>query len=152
VKQDETALVKQAVEHARAALQRAGRVLPAAYMLVTRNPQTGAALMNPTAIGTELDEPLADQAAYDEFLGTIRQEAQRLSARAVVLAGEAEAEIEEAGRVVPRRVFFARVEDQDGVHHLHALIEGAPDGTWQLGELSLTDGASDDVGGALLAR
>jgi hypothetical protein len=150
MQQDETALVKQAVAHARNELARSGRVLPAAYMLVQKNPQTGAALMNPTAIGTQLDKPLASSDEYFEFLGTIRTEARRLSALAVALCGEAEAEIEEDGRVVQRRVLFLRVEDREGVHHMHAAIDTRPDGAPALGALLATPDASDDVDAPLL--
>jgi len=143
-------LVKQAEEHARASLERTGRVLPGAYMLVRRNPQTGAPLQHPTAIGTELDEPLKSRAAYEEWLSTVRQEALRLDAFAVALAGEAQAEIEEHGRVVSRRVFFVRVEDSDGVHHMHAVIEPDAYGGLKLGTLLLTPGAADDVLAPLL--
>jgi hypothetical protein len=150
VKQDETALVKQAQEHAKSALARTGRVLPAAYMLVRRNPQTGALLTHPTAIGTELDSPFESREAYEELLDTVRSEAKRLDAFAVALCGEAEAEIEEKGRIVMRRVFFVRVEDQDGVHHMHARIEPGKYGEVRIGDLLLTPGATDDVDEPLL--
>ncbi len=150
MQQDETALVKQALSHARNELARGGRVLPAAYMLVQKNPQTGAALTNPTAIGTQLDKPLSSVEEYFEFLATIRTEARRLSAIAVALCGEAEAEIEEEDRVVQRRVLFLRVEDREGVHHMHATIETRPDGAPALGALLATSDASDDVDAPLL--
>jgi hypothetical protein len=152
MQQDESSLVKQALAQARKELARAGRVLPAAYMLVQRNPQTGAPLMNPTAIGTQLDKPLASREEYVEFLGTLRVEANRLSAVAIALCGEAEAEIEDQGQVVARRVFFVRVEDRTGVHHLHASIEAADGaaGGVVLGTLLATPEATDDVDAPLL--
>ncbi|HEX2678739.1 MAG TPA: hypothetical protein VHM19_18930 [Polyangiales bacterium] len=150
MEQDETALVKQALAQARKELARAGRVLPSAYMLVQRNPQTGAPLMNPTAIGTQLDKPLASREEYLEFLGTLRTEAKRLAALAVALCGEAEAEIEEAGKLLTRRVLFVRIEDRSGVHHLHASIDPVLESPPKLGELLDTPDATDDVDAPLL--
>lgn len=149
MQQDESALVKQAMAQAKKELERSGRVLPAAYMLVQRNPQTGGALVHPTAIGTQLESPFASPKEYTEFLGTLRTEAERLAALAIALCGEAEAEIEQDGRVVTRRVFFVRVEDRGGVHHLHASIE-LGGGKATLGQLLDTPGASDDVDAPLL--
>lgn len=150
MQQDESSLVKQAVAQARKELARAGQVLPAAYMLVQRNPQTGAALMHPTAIGTQLDKPLASHEEYAEFLQTLRTEAARLSAIAIALCGEAQAEIDDGTQVVARRVLFVRVEDRAGVHHLHASIEVGDGGAAVLGALVTTDDAEDDVDAPLL--
>jgi hypothetical protein len=150
MQQDESALVKQAVAQARKELARAGRALPAAYMLVQRNPQTGAPLMNPTAIGTQLEKPLASHEEYAEFLRTLRAEAARLAAIAIALCGEAQAEIEDGDQVTARRVLFVRVEDRAGVHHLHASIEHDADGGVVLGTLQSTTDAEDDVDAPLL--
>jgi hypothetical protein len=150
MRQDETSLVNQAVDQARETLARSGRVLPAAYMLVTRNPQTSAPLAQPTAIGTQLEAPLSSHADYQELLVSLREEAARLAALAVVLCGEALAEIDDAGALSQRRVFFVRIEDQEGVHHLHAAIESASGGGPRLGTLMASPDASDDVDAPLL--
>lgn len=150
MQQDEAALVKQALAQAKAELVRSGKVLPAAYMLVQRNPQTGGALMNPTAIGTQRENAFSSPEEYEEFLQMLRAEARRLAALAVALCGEAEAEIEQDGRIVTRRVFFVRIEDRNGVHHLHARIAAGAERSAMLGELLDTPGASDDVSEPLL--
>jgi hypothetical protein len=123
MKHDETALVKQALRDARDQLARTGRVNPGAYMLVRQNPQTGAPLTHPTALGAQRDQPFATQAEYGEFLETLRAEARRLQAIAVVMAGEAQAEVETTEGSTLRRVLYVRVEDQAGVQQLHAAIE-----------------------------
>jgi hypothetical protein len=145
MKHDESALVKQALRDAREQLAEAGAVLPAAYMLVTKNPQTGAPLTHPTAIGAQCAEPFASVEAYREFLATLQAEAQRLGAIAVALAGEARAEIEAAEGTTLRRVLYLRVEDELGVHPLHATIDPADGGGWLLGPLLADPDAADDV-------
>jgi hypothetical protein len=123
MKHDESALVKQALRDAREQLARTGRVNPGAYMLVRQNPQTGAPLTHPTALGAQRDQPFATQAEYGEFLETLRVEARRLQAIAVVMAGEAQAEVETTQGSTLRRVLYVRVEDQAGVQQMHAAIE-----------------------------
>jgi len=153
MQQDESALVNQALRDAREQLARRGRILPAAYMLVRNNPQTGAPLTFPTAIGSVREAPFASRAEYDAFLAQLRSEALRLHAVAVALAGEAEAEIEAAGgRAATRRVFYLRVEDQLGVEQLHAPIEadGKGEGGQRLGQLLADAGASDMLAQRLL--
>src|SRR4051812_6152304 len=129
MKQDESALVREAVRQASERLVRGEQLLPAAYMLVRRNPQTGALLTYPTAIGMAIDKAFESEAEYLEFLKRLRAEAKRLDAIAVALGGEAEAEIEGARGPSRKRVFYLRVEDSAGVHHLHAAIENAKLGT-----------------------
>jgi hypothetical protein len=150
MQQDETALVKEAMRHARDSLARGVRVSPAAYMLVRNNPQTGAPLTHPTAIGMTVEKPFESADAYREFVGTLRSEAQRLSAVAVAIAGEAQAEVE--GETKPRRVFYLRIEDADGVHHLHAPIEKTKSGDLRLGSLVDAGDAPDDLPEPLLER
>ena len=150
MKQDETSLVKQALEQAAHSLAHSGRVLPAAYMLVRRNPQTSALLTMPTAIGMQLEAPLSSHADYLELLATLREEAARLQAVAVALCGEAQAEIEGQDGLRSQRVFFVRIEDRHGVHHLHAEIEQSGEGALRLGELLASPDASDDVDAPLL--
>ena len=144
MKQDESALVKQALRDAREQLAQHGRILPAAYMLVRNNPQTGAALTYPTAIGSVREASFASRAEYDEFLAALRAEAQRLDAIAIAITGEAEAEIESSGgRASKRRVFYLRIEDRQGVEQLHAPIEPDAHGGQGLGVLLADAGASD---------
>ena len=146
---DETALVKEALRQARERLSNGQRLLPCAYMLVRMNPQTGAPLTYPTAIGMQYEKQFENAAAYLEFVGILRDEAKRLSAIAVALGGEAEAEVEGESR--PRRVFYLRVEDADGVHHLHAPIEHSATGV-RLGSLVDAGDAPDDLPEPLLPR
>ncbi len=150
MQQDESALVKEAKQHAAASLDHSGRVPLAAYMLVRRNPQTGAPLTHATALGAELPQPIASRKDYLEILALLRAEARRLDAMAIALCGEAEAEIEERGQLALRRVFFVRIEDRDGVHHLHAAIDSAADGQRRIGQLLASSGAEDDVDQPLL--
>jgi hypothetical protein len=124
-------------------------------MLVLRNPQTGAMLTYPTAIGMACEKPFGSHAEYLEFLAMLRTEAMRLAAIAVALGGEAEAEIEgdPRGRAASRqRVFYLRIEDGDGVHHLHAELERAPGGGMKLGTLFDAGAAADDLPEPLLPR
>jgi len=51
-KQSALTVVRMAQEHAQTELQQQGRIRPGVFMLVTRNPQTGAELSQATAIGT----------------------------------------------------------------------------------------------------
>jgi len=150
MQQDETALVKEALRQARETLARGDRLLPAAYMLVQCNPQTGAPLTYPTAIGMNVDKPFESADAYREFVATLREEARRLRAIAVAIGGEARAEVE--GEAKPRAVFYLRIEDADGVHHLHAPIERAPSGQTRLGTLVDAGDAPDDLPEPLLPR
>ena len=147
---DESALVKEALRHARETLARGQNLLPSAYMLVQCNPQTGALLTYPTAIGMACEAPFASAEAYLEFLGMLRSEAKRLRAVAVAIGGEAHAEIE--GTAAPKHVFYLRVEDAAGVHHLHAPIEHTPSGQRKLGALLDAGDAPDDVPEPLLPR
>jgi hypothetical protein len=145
MQQDETALVKEALRDARDQLAKTGRVLPATYMLVTRNPQTGALLTFPTALAAQ-QQSFASQAEYLEYLGELRAEAQRLGALAIALAREAQAEIE-GGQV--RRVLYLRVEDREGIHQLHAPIERTARGL-ELGALLASSEVDDGIGERLL--
>jgi hypothetical protein len=150
MEQDESALVKQALQHAREQLARHGKILPAAYMLVRNNPQTGATLTHPTAIASERKAAFASKADYLEFLSAMRGEARRLAAVAVALAGEAQAEIEtERGNEI-RRVWYLRVEDQQGVHQMHAAITRDASGQFVLGSLLAVTDAADELDQALL--
>lgn len=151
MKHDESALVKQALQDAREQLQRKGKILPAAYMLVSNNPQTGAPLTYPTAIGSVRDEPFKSQDEYEAFIAMLRGEVARLGAVAVALTGEAKAEIETSRGVEMRRVFYVRMEDLDGVEQLHAPIDGDANGHAQLGKLLADAGASDVLSERLLA-
>jgi hypothetical protein len=141
---DERALVKQAYDQAKQDLAHKGRVHPAAYMLVQRNPQTSAKLANPTAIGTQPDEPFTSQAEYDEFLAVLREEAKRLDALAVAFCAEALAEVEDKGAISRRRVVMIRIEDKDGIGHLHALVEGDALSGPRLGQLVTSREEVDD--------
>jgi len=153
MKQDESALVKQALREAREQLAQRGRIFPAAYMLVRNNPQTGAPLTYPAAIGSVRDAAFASRAEYDEFLKLLRAESARLDAVAVALSGEAEAEIESSGgHASKRRVFYVRIEDQQGVEQLHAVIEPDGQGGQRLGTLLADAGASDMLDELLLPR
>lgn len=144
MKQDASALVKQALQDAREQLARHGHILPAAYMLVRNNPQTGAPLTHPTAIGSVCEAPFSSRADYDEFLSMLRGEIARLDAAAVAVSGEAQAEIERAGGgSAVQRVFYVRIEDEVGVEQLHALIEPDDHGGERLGNLLADAGASD---------
>ena len=144
MKQDASALVKQALQDAREQLARRGKIYPAAYMLVRNNPQTGAPLTYPTAIGSVCAAPFGSRADYDAFLSTLREEIIRLAAVAVAVSGEAEAEIERAGgRTGKQRVFYVRIEDEVGVEQLHAPIEPDDQGGQRLGGLLADAGASD---------
>jgi hypothetical protein len=149
MKHDESALVKQALRDAREQLERGVRVTPGAYMLVTLNPQTGAPLTHPTAIGAQRDQPFGSRQDYREFCDTLRAEAQRLKAIAVVLSGEAEAEIETRQGAERRRVLYVRVEDDAGVHQMHAPIESSASGA-SLGSLLADPEAPDEVDQRLL--
>lgn len=153
MKHDESALVKEAMRYASERIAQGQRILPSAYMLVRRNPQTGAELTYPTAIGMAIDKPFEKSADYLEFLKTLRAEAKRLDAVAVALGGEAEAEIESGstGKASRRRVFYLRVEDGEGIHHLHAAIE-RKGSTEKLGTLFDSEGAVDDLPEPLLPR
>jgi hypothetical protein len=144
MKHDESALVKQALRDAREQLAKNGRLLPSAYMLVRNNPQTGAPLANPTALAWQRDAPFASRAEYQEFLAQLRSEIARLAAVAVAIGGEAEAEVESAGKAAKRRVYMLRVEDRDGVEQLHAPIEADDHGELRLGKL-LADAGAEDI-------
>jgi hypothetical protein len=152
MKQDETVLVREALHQAQESLRRNGRLLPGAYMLVRCNPQTGALLTYPTAIATTCDRPFGSRTEYLEFLQLVRREAKRLQAVAVALGGEAEAEIEPgpAAAQAKQLVFYLRVEDAQGVHHLHAVLERDALGQAKLGPLLDAGDASDDLTEPLL--
>jgi hypothetical protein len=151
MKHDESALVKQALHEARTQLQARGRIMPAAYMLVRNNPQTGAPLTHPTALGSMRDAPFASAQEFADFLGQLRSEIVRLDAAAVALSGEAEAEIEASSGSSKRRVWYLRIEDAQGVEQLHAAIE--PDGSgYRLGKLLADAGAVDVLEAPLLRR
>ena len=151
MKHDESALVKQALHDAREQLASNGRVLPSAYMLVTINPQTGAPLTYPTALGAQRDQSFTSPDDYRTFCATLRDEARRLKAIAVVVAGEAEAEIEASEGPSRRRVLYVRVEDEAGVHQMHAAIESGANGRPSLGSLLADPDAVDEIDLPLLA-
>lgn len=149
MKQDESTLVKQAQEHARTELQEHGTVRPSAYMLVHRNPQTGAPLTHPTAIATQLEGEEGGDGAFAEFVATVRAEADRLQASAVAISGEAEAEIELSGRAETRRVVLIRLETPDGVELMHAAVE--EDGARpRLGPFMASGEAEDDISDSMI--
>jgi hypothetical protein len=150
MKQDESALVKQALHQAREQLRTGGRILPAAYMLVRKNPQTGAPLTHPTALGSVRAAPFATPAEFSEFLAQLRIEIARLDAAAVALSGEAEAEIETSSGSSKRRVWYLRIEDTQGVEQLHAAIEPDGQGGQRLGKLLADAGAADMLDARLL--
>jgi hypothetical protein len=152
MKHDESALVKQALREAREQLQARGRILPGAYMLVRNNPQTGAPLTHPTAIGALRDKPFASPQEFAEFLAQLRTEIARLDAVAVALSGEAEAEIEGASGSSKRRVWYVRIEDGQGVEQLHAAIDPDGAGGHRLGKLLADAGAVDMLDAPLLTR
>jgi hypothetical protein len=152
MKHDESALVKQALREAREQLQARGRVLPAAYMLVRNNPQTGAPLTHMTALGSMREAPFASTKEFDEFLAQLRVEIARLDAAAVALSGEAEAEIESGSGSSKRRVWYVRIEDGQGVEQLHAAIEPDGKGGHRLGTLLADAGAVDMLEAPLLKR
>lgn len=152
MKHDESALVKQALREAREQLQARGRILPAAYMLVHNNPQTGARLTHPTALGSVREAPFATDKEFVEFLAQLRAESARLDALAVALSGEAEAEVETSSGSSKRRVWYLRIEDAQGVEQLHAAIEPDGQGGHRLGKLLADAGASDMLDAPLLAR
>jgi hypothetical protein len=149
MKHDESALVKQALRDAREQLARTGSVLPSAYMLVSNNPQTGALLTHPTAVGTQREQPFSSRDDQLAFLAALRTEAARLKAIAVAFAAEAQAEVESGQGIVHKRVLYVRVEDQHGVHQLHAPIERGSAGA-ALGSLVQDSGALDDIQERLL--
>jgi len=150
MKHDESALVKQALREAREQLQARGRIMPAAYMLVRNNPQTGAPLTHPTAIGALRDAPFASPKDFSEFVQQLRSESVRLDAAAVALSGEAEAEIETSSGSSKRRVWYVRIEDAQGVEQLHAAIEPDGQGGHRLGKLLADAGAVDMLDSPLL--
>lgn len=152
MKQDESALVKQALRDAREQLQTRGRILPAAYMLVRNNPQTGAPLTHPTAIGSVCEEPLGSPEEFEAFLEQLRAEIVRLAAVAVAVAGEADAEIDGTAGQSRRRVWYLRVEDVQGVEQLHAVIEPDEEGGQRLGPLMADAGAPDMLPVPLLTK
>ena len=152
MKHDESALVKQALREAREQLQARGRAMPAAYMLVRNNPQTGAPLTHVTALGLTREAPFASPQEFDEFLAQLRSESIRLDALAVALAGEAEAEIESSSGSSKRRVWYVRIEDAQGVEQLHAAIEPDDRGGHRLGKLLADAGAVDMLDAPLLKR
>jgi len=118
---DEKSLVREAHATARTQVETTGHVLPAAYLLTQINPQTGAELTFPTALASVSETAIGTQKELDEFVGSIREEARRLKALAVVFCAEAEVQLDESGRDV-RRVAMLRVEDRDGVQMMHAEI------------------------------
>ena len=152
MKHDESALVKQALHEAREQLKGRGRVMPAAYMLVRNNPQTGAPLTHPTAIGATRDAPFASPEEFSEFIAQLRTEIVRLDAAAVALSGEAEAEIESSSGSSKRRVWYVRIEDAQGVEQLHAPIEPDGQGGHKLGKLLADAGAVDMLDAPFLKR
>jgi len=150
MKHDASALIKQAVRDAKEQLRQDGRILPATYMLVVNNPQTGAPLTYPTAIGSVREAPFTSQIEYNEFLATLREEIVRLGALAVALTGEAQAEVETGHGVEHRRVWYLRMEDQLGVEQLHAPVGEDEHGVLTLGSLLADPGAEDLLSERLL--
>lgn len=155
MRHDEQSLIKEALAQAQSELSRFGRVRPGAFMLVRNNPQTGARLTYPTGIGTVLEEMPVTGEALDAFIDGVRAEALRLDAMAVALSAEAEAELERDGQLERKRVLLIRMEDQDGLHILHAPIDARLDGGLGLGELMASeapDDLHDELGAPLLPR
>jgi hypothetical protein len=116
MQQDAHTVVREAQRHAQTDLESQGRVRPAVFMLVTRDPETGTALPQAAAIGSIADGPDVDRA--DWFDG-IRAEAGRLGATVVAVCMGVEAEVED-GKRVPAAV--VHVEDEAGVELLMAPV------------------------------
>lgn len=134
---DEQSLVREAHATARKQVESLGHVLPAAYLLTRVNPQTGAELTYPTALASVFETPLRSQEDMQELVQSIREEASRLRALAVVFCAEAEVQLDDAGRDV-RRVAMLRMEDHEGVQLMHAeIVAGETDHS--LGPLMATN-------------
>jgi len=130
-------VVRMAQNHAQTELAERGHIRPGIFMLVTRNPQTGGTLSQPTAIGSVLEEGFADADDQLAFLQGIRNEATRLEAQAVALCLQADAEL--ADQATPLPVAVVHIEDSAGVTVLHAPIEAHPAGL-QLGAFMALEG------------
>jgi hypothetical protein len=134
---DEQSLVREAHAAAKQQVETTGHVLPAAYLLTRVNPQTGAELTYPTAIASVFETPLQSQDDMQALVQSIKDEAKRLRALAVVFCAEAEVQLDDAGRDL-RRVAMLRVEDQGGVQLVHAEIVAGETG-FSLGPLMTTN-------------
>ncbi|MDD9943730.1 MAG: hypothetical protein OXU20_21995 [Myxococcales bacterium] len=119
MKQDERSVVREAQRHAQQDLLHEGFIRPAVFMLVRCNPQTGAPMSRPAAIGHVLDGSSED-GEHTAWLDAIRSEAKRLGALAVALCVEAEAEVDDGQSL---RVAMIHVEDEHGLEVLHAPID-----------------------------
>lgn len=137
MRHDEQSLVHEAHSTAKQQVETHGHVLPAAYLLTSINPQTGAALTYPTALASVFETPLTSQEDMQALVQSIKDEAKRLSALAVVFCAEAEVQLDDAGRDL-RRVAMLRVEDPDGVELMHAEIIPGETG-YSLGPLMATN-------------
>ena len=144
-KQGALTVVRMAQEHAQNELIERGQIRPGVFMLVSRNPQTGAELSQVAAIGTVLENGFVSEEERDEFLGDIRGEAQRLAASAIALCLQAQAEVE--GQEQPLPVAVIHIEDQVGVTLLHAPFERGRDGLHLGAFVAMEDQQALDAGG-----
>lgn len=135
MKQDEHSVVKEAQAHVRRELRTHSRVRPGVFMLVRSNPQTGAPLSQPAAIGQVVEQAMEGDTRATWF-ADIRAEANRLQAVAVAVALDAEAETEDGERV---HMAIVCIQDAEGVEVLVAPIEHA-----DLGARAGNFGALDD--------
>lgn len=147
---DETSLVREAQQVIEEQLAHEGRVLPAAFMLIRRNPQTLGRLTHPTAVSSVRPEPFADADDARSFVTRIREEAAKLEALAVAISGEALAEIETEEGVQAQRVAWIRIDDRDGSHHLHAHIDIEPNGDIALSNYVQSQPSEDEIGEPLV--
>lgn len=152
MEQDETTLIREAQQVIEEQLAQEGRVLPAAFMLIRRNPQTLGRLTHPTAVSSVRPEPFADADEARAFVAQIREEAAKLDARAVAISGEALAEIETEQGVQAQRVAWIRIDDRDGAHHLHAHIDIEPNGDIILSNYFQSQPSEDEIGEPLVPR
>lgn len=137
-KQSPLTVVRMAQDHAKTELEEHGRIRPGVFMLVACNPQTGAALTQPAAIGTVVEEGFKDEEDQQEFLDGVRAEAKRLQAQAAAICVQAEAEVEGKDRALS--VALIHIEDADGITLLHAPIE-RKNGRFSMGAFVAMEGA-----------
>lgn len=116
MQQDAHTVVREAQRHAQMDLEHQGSVRPAVFMLVARDPETGADLPQAAAIGSIAEGPDVDRA---EWFDGIRAEAGRLGATVVAVCMGVEAEVE-GGKRVPAAV--VHVEDEAGAELLMAPV------------------------------
>ena len=149
--QDASVLVQEAQAVAQAQVEKEGRLLPGAYLLVRRNPQTGAPFTYPTAIASWAEAPFASAEDFETFVAQVRGEVERLDAMAVVLSTEAMAEVDTPEGPLPQRVVVLRLEDETGIHWMHAPIEKGVDGGDRVGMFYATPGVPDPIEKPLLS-